>query len=300
MPNTLLRNRQLGSDVARVNLLVNGGFEWWQRGTTFTQNAAGQVYGADRWYGSLGGAGSLTVAKDTTNVDSSGTAAALTVTYSGVVMNFWQVLEDVKQIRGHQATLSIRVRCATANAVRASLWDNGVIANGAYHPGDGTYRTLTVTGSFVATAGQVAVGLDLGASCTAYVDNAMFVLGGQACDYVPLPPADDLARCLRYYEILMQGNATLYLGQVTGAGSAYVPFSFKVQKAVTPTMTFSGTATLLNSSAGVGYAITSYTGGWASPTNGSCQFTASSGALTAGNATMVQPSSGVVTAEANP
>ena len=32
MPTPLLRNRQIGSDVARANLLTNGGFEIWQRG----------------------------------------------------------------------------------------------------------------------------------------------------------------------------------------------------------------------------------------------------------------------------
>ena len=44
--------------------------------------------------------------------------------------------------------------------------------------------------------------ISIAAAGTYYVDNAMLVVGSQPADYAPLHPADDLARCLRYYEII--------------------------------------------------------------------------------------------------
>ena len=51
----------------------------------------------------------------------------------------------------------------------------------------------------------------------------MLVVGSQPADYVPLHPADDLARCLRYYEIVGEAQRCLicWVWQLARAG--FVP-----------------------------------------------------------------------------
>jgi hypothetical protein len=72
----------------------------------------------------------------------------------------------------------------------------------------------------------------------------MLVLGSVAADFAPLHPADDLARCQRYYEV--HGGANAEFPIVLGAPSAVgvqlgSPVTFVAQKGGTPTVTKNGT-----------------------------------------------------------
>jgi hypothetical protein len=81
------------------------------------------------------------------------------------------------------------------------------------------------------------------ASCTAYLDNAMLVVGSQYADYAPMHPADELARCLRYYEVQLAGaNAYIASGQSYQATGAVFPLPF-LRKAVQPTVTYTAATT---------------------------------------------------------
>jgi hypothetical protein len=231
-------------DVARANLLTNGGFEIWQRGNgPFT---VGGAHTADRWRIILGASSTISVTRDTANAEV-GSNACAAVTYTHAAASYvWQKNEDYLQLRGRTVSLSARVRCNAANAVRIYVSDGGAgVQYSTYHTGDNTWQTLTVT-AFVVPAGAISVdvGFNFAASCTAYLDNAMLVIGSVAADYAPLHPADDLARCLRYYEVMGQpgGNDFVFSGYATGAsGTWFFPATFKVQKPVVPTVTKVGT-----------------------------------------------------------
>src|SRR5580765_5299194 len=57
--NASITNAKLGPDVARASLLVNGGFEQWQRGNVpFTSG-----WGPDRWQIAMAGTDAFTVSK---------------------------------------------------------------------------------------------------------------------------------------------------------------------------------------------------------------------------------------------
>jgi hypothetical protein len=73
----------------------------------------------------------------------------------------------------------------------------------------------------------------------------MLVVGSQAANYVPLHPADDLARCLRYYEVVGLGGGFLAAAW-SGVGSEAIasPIRWQVPKPVTPTVTKVGTWTV--------------------------------------------------------
>lgn len=240
---------QVGAYKARAsdNLLVNGGLEVWQRGNgAFTANNA---YTADRWQIVLGGTSTLSVSKDTTNVASgSGACAALTYTHNAV-SSLSQKLEDYLQLRGHSVAFTARVRGSVASAVRLRITDGASTWYSGYHSGGGSYETLSVVANIGTAATQVTVALDLGASGTYYLDNAMLVTGAQPQDYQPLTPADDLARCQRYYEpISTAASGALLVSGYAGAANQPIRGMLyqKVAKVGTPSLTISGSWTLSN------------------------------------------------------
>jgi hypothetical protein len=251
-----ITNAMLGPDVARANLLCNGSMDVWQRGNgPFT---IGGVYGTDRWMGAPAGTDTLSISKDTANVDvgSNACAACTFVLGTGAgTTQFRQYLlitTDPYPLRGRTISLSLRVRTSTANAVRASVVSDGTGAVqlwSGFHTGGGAYETLTVTYSVPTNATYVGVMATFTASCTAYVDNAMLVVGSQAANYVPMHPADDLARCLRYYEVLGDpAGGDLLLGAIATAGAQIIrgTFPYKAVKPVSPTVTKVGTWGLTN------------------------------------------------------
>jgi len=247
-----ITNAKLGPDVARANLLTNGGFEIWQRGNG-PLSTNGQ-YTCDRFALSLVGTDTLSVSRDTANVDIGSTyCAACTFTLgtgAGGTAWYQPLGPDQPQLKGRTLSASVRIKTATANAVRLNFYTNGTggaMVSSAYHSGSGAYQTLTVTNSIPSDATTFNFAIGFAASCVAYIDNAMLVVGSQPANYAPLHPADDLARCLRYYEILGEGAGEI---AVTGYQAAGQPIdatlSYHVRKAVTPTITKNGAWGVLN------------------------------------------------------
>src|SRR5215471_2524979 len=240
-----ITNDRLGPDVARANLLTNPGFEVWQRGNgAFTANGA---WTADRWQLNLAGTSTASVSKSTSTVDT-GSAASAQITYThNAVSPYQQKIEDINQLRGRTISLSIRVNASAANAVRLLIsfqTNSGSNTYSTYHTGGSTWQTLTATASVPSNETNVYINVSLEASCTAYLDNAMLIVGSTPADYVPLHPADDLARCLRYYE----KHYPEIFAYVVNAGSACgygVPF--RAIKPVAPTITKVGTWVVGNS-----------------------------------------------------
>lgn len=67
------------SSQVNPNLIINGGFDVWQRGTSFAAIASGK-YAADRFYISYSGVFVGTVARDTDTLDGSGHSYGVTIT----------------------------------------------------------------------------------------------------------------------------------------------------------------------------------------------------------------------------
>jgi hypothetical protein len=237
---------------ARANQLTNGGFEIWQRTGPFTTSGVC----ADRWTIGVSGTDTFSVGSDTTNVDvGSNKAAAVTYTHgTGTSSSIYQQAKpglngDMAQLRGRTMSLSARVRTTVANAVRLDVLGDivGGTASSAYHTGGGTWQTLSVTFTYNVNANDSYLAFGFYLSCTAYLDNAMLVVGSQAADYVPLHPADDLARCLRYYEIIGEGVGSIGIQgyNTAGAGDASI-VRFLAKKAINPTVTKNGSWQAIN------------------------------------------------------
>ena len=250
LPDGSIGNAELGADTARANLLTNGGFEIWQRGNgPFT--AAG-AYFADRWYiGTVNAGDTFSISRSTgATTDKSFANANVTYTRSTGGSNLQQHMgaangDSTPQLIGRTLSFSVRVNTSVASAIAAGIYDdvNG-FRWGNYHSGAGGYETLTMTAPVAPTAVQVRVGIKFDQTAFAYLDNAMLVVGPVPADYAPLHPADDLARCQRYYELIVSGTANTHIAtaQAGSAVAAFAPIIFRTPKAVTPTVTNSAHA----------------------------------------------------------
>ena len=122
-----IANDRLGPDVARANLLTNGGCEIWQRGNG-PLSTNGQ-YTCDRFALSLVGTDTLSVSRDTANVDIGSTyCAACTFTLgtgAGGTAWYQPLGPDQPQLKGRTLSASVRIKTATANAVRLNFYTNG-------------------------------------------------------------------------------------------------------------------------------------------------------------------------------
>jgi len=272
VPTPVLDNRQLGSDVQRPNLLVNGGFEFWQRGNgPFTAS-----FCADRWalWPSNGGTGGTTIScsRDTANAEISGACAAITpggtAPTTALPAQIYQYPAHQNdggtgvlwgQVYGRPLSLALRVKTSVANAARAMIQIASNPYYGSYHTGNGQYQTLTVSVTAAQTTGLSAVGptvaLNMEALGTYYIDSAMLVIGSQPCDYVPMSPADDLARCKRYYQRWASGQGNTYLGTGSAQSATVGYFMFgpwPVTLAVTPSLSYSAVGDFVAVNKGLG------------------------------------------------
>jgi len=302
LANNAVTNAKLGTDTARLNLLTNGGFEIWQRGNgPFSANNA---YTADRWAISLGGTSTVSISRNTVNQDA-GSVACAAITYThNATSALYQKIEDVRQLAGKTISVSVRAQTSTANAVQVTVSDGVGSAASSFHSGSGTYQTLTLTYTVASNATFLNINIGLFASCVVVVDNAMLVVGSVPTDYAPLHPADDLARCLRYYETIgASGGNSIFPAFVYGTTVAGWMWPFKVQKAVAPTITTTPAATfaVLGATA-TNIAGTSISTAILSVDKVQGQCSVASG-LVAGNASFLSAATGqtaVIYAEANP
>lgn len=291
----------LDGAIGPADLLTNGGFEVNQRGGTVTANNA---YAHDRWQHLLGGTSTGTITDETTIVDTgSGHALKWVYTQGTANSSIDQKIEDYLSLRGRTVSFRIRVRQGVASTVRAYISDSGTKTYSATQATTGSYLTFTITLAIGAAATSVRVGVELSASDTVYLDNASLVEGATAVPYVPLHPAENLARCERYLERIGGDAATfepIGIGYCLSTTVARLAPVWRVEKAVTPTITFSTAGHFRVLTAGA-TTVTGTGSANVSKKSGLLDFTVASG-LTAGDGCAVtsQNASANLTIEANP
>src|SRR5262252_179135 len=217
--NQAVTNVKLGTDTARLNLLADGGFEIWQRGTNFGVPGTG-AFLADRWQIQISGSGVAGSAwvQDSANADAGSLyclgcpVTTSTIPSPGVgggnSVRVEQKIEDFRQLRGRTVTFSVRVKSLAVSQVQPYINDGVAQYSVAAVATTTSYQTFSITATLSGSATALYVGVYFAGGTSFYLDNAMLVVGSVAADYAPLTPADDLARCLRYYDQFNQNNTT--------------------------------------------------------------------------------------------
>lgn len=241
--------RYQGSQAAGKNLLVNGNFDIWQRGTSFA-NPAG--YFADR-FTSLGSVNNITFSQQTTGAPA-GSRYILRATATGAsaYSTVCQMIEtaQVEMLQGSTATYSVKLRVnstfnatglilklqksATADAGTGATWTDIATTSIALASlpttagtSTATYYQGTITGAIpsdgTANSLRVIVDFNGGAASGSIVEYSQFMLelGSVPTTFTRAGGTiqGELAACQRYYYRTVADSAYSVWGNGTANGT---------------------------------------------------------------------------------
>ena len=240
------------------NFCINGGFDIWQRGITFSSPAA-YTYTADRWQ-VVGNGGTYTISQDTTTIqDGSTYSLKITTAAASSFANMSSVLESntVNMLAGKTITFSAsaKVNATYSGSVNLSIdtntsadtasggtWTNGAIVN--FTPTTSGWVKGTVTYAVPSGTKGLRVSLNFNlvqaSGAIIYWNQAQLEMG-------TIPTAfsraggtlqGELSACQRYYWRNTSNAPYGPLSLVAGAATTtivYAPFFFPVDMRVAPT-----------------------------------------------------------------
>jgi hypothetical protein len=249
------------------NAIINGNFDIWQRGLSFSNPASGS-YLADRWLHGLDGSGSTrTISRQSFtlgqtdvpneptyflryNQSVAGTGATVT--------NFQQKTEGVRTFAGQQVTISFYAKAASAITLPEIVIQQGFGTGGS--PSSIVSTTVassvaistswtkysytgTVPSISSKTLGsdnndfiQLTIRLPINTTFTFDIAQVQLEPGPVATPFERRPIATELALCQRYYENA-NFNRSLFSGNVTSGEIYQASVGFAVEKRGVPTVT---------------------------------------------------------------
>ena len=238
---------------ANRNLLINGDFSLWQRGTSFALGPSGG-YVADRWF-SFGNSQVDQVADVPSTVIST---YSLVATRTALAAGFLHPVELPAEgeagvfLQGTEFTLSFWCKVVGAITLQTEWRSDGLgflatdSAPVALGTGVGTWvkytHTFQVGLTAPATAASYVVRIEGPADVAVSITEAQLERGDTATDFEYVTPADQLARCQRYFQ--SHNNPRLRgVGAIDGsAGRMGMPLPVKLR--ALPTVSWVGIATI--------------------------------------------------------
>ena len=197
------------SVVSNPNMLINGDFQVWQRGTSFTSTASALVYTADRWVvGGVNDGKTHTITQDTDG--------SIKVNPNGGYTNLRQVIENVQSLRGREVTLSVMAKGNRTDGNRTALQlflMNGTISSTTFFAQDQNitvsndeYELFQITGTVPDDAENITVRLYIYTFNVINIKYVKLEVGNIATPLSPRSYAEELADCYRYFYKLNTTN----------------------------------------------------------------------------------------------
>jgi hypothetical protein len=240
--------------VAGKNAVINGGFDIWQRGTTFTNPGTGQTFTTDRWSAYMGNG---TVTQDTTLVNPGSRYGARITATASSNYSFLTIIETANSLPLAGRTVTLSGYYAGTPGINP-----GVILNYSTNVDDSLFNintaaTLisqsvpTVTGSFQrftatyalsSTAKTLRIAVDLPSlTNTNFVtlSNIQLEIGSIATPFARAGGSigGELALCQRYYwrTVATSAFGIFAFGMGTGSTTAVFPVNFPTTMRIAPT-----------------------------------------------------------------
>lgn len=220
------------------NKLINGGFDVWQRGTSF--NANGFI--SDRWQ--ISGNGTFTISRYSNYLPTkvSKWHTVINVTAVTSYCNLSQRIEDVRTLQGKTVTLSFGVSNAGEIAIQTiqNFGDGGTaqeivpreaISTGGHRRVSITFDIADLSGKTLGDNSYLEIIFGL-IDVTSYeIYDVQLEEGSVATPFEVRPIGMELSLCKRYYEVGRSG--------LSGTDGQYIGTSQTIiEKRVTPTVTF--------------------------------------------------------------
>ena len=251
------------------NRIINGNFDFWQRGTSFSVTSTA-TYTADRWQCIFDGSGATrTISRQSFTLGQTDVLDeptyfaryAQTVAGSGATFNnFEQRIEGVRTFAGKQVTISFYAKAATSFTLPKLTFGQAFGTGGSPTVFTDFAASTTITTSFAKysytvnipsisgkTLGSgnddflsVIFSLPLNATFTVDIAQVQLEPGAAATPFERRPIGTELALCQRYFESGIGKIAGYGFNGVGNANGVY----FKATKRVTPILTYAvGSAT---------------------------------------------------------
>ncbi len=274
---------QVLNKIIGKNYLHNAGFQIDERNQGSSASIADDVYCFDRWY-ALTQTASITVVRQADQENGTPFNIQLSQAQASAQrMGIAQIAEsrDCKNLRGKIVTLSGRIRCSSSQAIRYAIlewtgtadavtsdvvnsWTNGTFTAGQFF--NSTTLTVAAVGTITPAANTWTDITSLQATISSSLSNVIVMVwtegtaaqnvtldvgflkleaGAMATPFEPLPTAEDLAICQRYFEVLSaasNGSAGWGVAQVASTSRAVLSLVWKVQKRIAPTVSLSAFA----------------------------------------------------------
>jgi hypothetical protein len=250
--------RYQGSTAAGRNFIINGGFDIWQRGTSFNTTNGGNAYNADRWTYYGGNTGTITRSTALLR-DGAQYAARFTSTGASGKADLYQMVETANtvQLQGKVVTLSVYVagtvgKTAQVDLLSSTSDDAGLFGSYTTLSPSGT-STVTTSGTYQRITAQFTVPADsrtlrIGLLCPSLA-NTEFIswtqtqleVGSVATNFSRAGGSiqGELAACQRYY---YRADATAGATPISNFGNAWstsnadIPISYPVTMRARPTV----------------------------------------------------------------
>ena len=240
------------------NAIINGGFDIWQRGTSFTNPATAGSYTADRWAAFFQGNGTLT--QDTSLVpDNSRFGARITATATSAGNILLQSIETQNAIQFAGKTMTVSgvyagtvglnptVSVTFSTTVDQTLFNitTSIPATSSSIPtSTGSFQQFTAVFSVPSTARTLRIGLNTGA-----VVNTNFLTFGQIqLEAGPVATPfrrnanslqGELAACQRYYYESASAAQYFTIGSVAVTTETLFAFPLPVRMRAAPSLSVS-------------------------------------------------------------
>jgi hypothetical protein len=209
--------------AGRKNLIINGGFDVWQRGTTATTSGTG--YGrydsVDRWGSYYNG---TVISKQSATIEGSIVNTYKLVYSATNIFTYTKIENGSHLVSGKPVTLSFYAKSASSSRlrVRGRFYDSGAETNSSVHDIEVATTNLLTTEwvkySYTYTPVDASVNmtrdymiiLDNGSSGTAGDDlefaQVQLELGSVATEFEHRSYGEELALCQRYYQAIANGE----------------------------------------------------------------------------------------------
>jgi len=254
------------------NAIINGNFDVWQRGTSFTSSG----YTADRWViADDGGTPSYTVTQESFTPGQTAvpgepryfTKISVSATSVGAIV-FGQRVEDVRTFAGQKATLSFYARAdvpttgsqvtsamfqifGTGGSAQVGVLEYPIALTTSWQRYSVTFNVPSIAGKIIGQNSMLYVQpirISSSAPLTNYyIAQVQLCAGDVALPYQPRSFAEELVLCQRYYEKsydldIAPGSTNTngmiqFNSGVPTTNPIYIPVQFKVAKRIAPTVT---------------------------------------------------------------
>ncbi|UYZ36804.1 hypothetical protein OD350_03790 [Clostridium beijerinckii] len=240
---TSLSEKAKQTDLAQLsnpNLLINGDFQVWQRGTSFNQTVTGSLYCADRWQFVKGG----NVANFSVNKVAGGVKVTNTSS-DGVAMYMEQTIEVPESLQGKKITLSYE-----GDLVISKVYFNSTVRSGigGQDLGSSDVNSSTKTITTTIPVGTKALTVILSSTKNEFTINRVKLeLGSIVTPFIPRLTSEEKALCERYYKRITSASSSdvpLGSGIFSVNNTLFGLFKTSVPMRITPTLSYSNIGSL--------------------------------------------------------